>query len=154
MAFTDNEGVFGSFVKGHSDNSSRAPLIEFFARCEESLETISWIDRVPSLYCCPIQQTICPGAKSSMVHLEPTSSSSFLRVRFREFLGEWGTRVQGVAGCAALTWDVQIVVLLSKPSDAPCHLRGKQVSDPCVCVRAAIFHICFNEDVKIGYILK
>ena len=61
MAFTDNEGVFGSFVKGHSDNSSRAPLIEFFARCEESLETISWIDRVPSLYCCPIQQNLSRG---------------------------------------------------------------------------------------------
>ncbi|CAE7241857.1 unnamed protein product [Symbiodinium sp. CCMP2592] len=48
VIFTDNEGVFGSFVRGHSDNASCAALIDFFACCEESLETICWLDRVPS----------------------------------------------------------------------------------------------------------
>ncbi|CAE7763397.1 car [Symbiodinium sp. CCMP2592] len=45
VIFTDNEGVFGSFVRGHSDNASCAALIDFFACCEESLETICWLDR-------------------------------------------------------------------------------------------------------------
>ncbi|CAE7235623.1 unnamed protein product [Symbiodinium sp. CCMP2592] len=49
VAFTDNEGVFGSFVRGHSDNSVCASLIDFFARSEEDLEVICWLDRVPSL---------------------------------------------------------------------------------------------------------
>ena len=49
VAFTDNEGVFGSFIRGHSDNPMCASLIDNFARCEESLETICWIERVPSL---------------------------------------------------------------------------------------------------------
>ena len=48
VVFTDNEGVFGCFVRGHSDDIMCIPLIEFFERCEESLETICWIDRVPS----------------------------------------------------------------------------------------------------------
>ena len=48
VIFTDNEGVFGCFVRGHSDDIMCTPLIDFFARCEESLETICWIDRVPS----------------------------------------------------------------------------------------------------------
>ena len=48
VVFTDNQGVFGCFVRGHSDDIMCIPLIDFFARCEESLETICWIDRVPS----------------------------------------------------------------------------------------------------------
>ena len=48
VIFTDDEGVFGCFVRGHSDDSMCIPLIDFFAKCEESLETICWIDRVPS----------------------------------------------------------------------------------------------------------
>ncbi|CAE7204871.1 car [Symbiodinium sp. CCMP2592] len=49
VAFTDNEGVFGSFVRGHSDNPSCSTLIDFFSSSEENLEVICWLDRVPSL---------------------------------------------------------------------------------------------------------
>ena len=49
VAFTDNEGLFGSFIRGRSDNPMCATPIDNFARCEESLETICWIERVPSL---------------------------------------------------------------------------------------------------------
>ena len=48
VAFTDNEGVFGTFVRGHSDNARCSALIEFFGQSEEDLESPCWIDRVPS----------------------------------------------------------------------------------------------------------
>ncbi|CAE7385001.1 unnamed protein product, partial [Symbiodinium sp. KB8] len=37
VVFTDNEGVFGCFVRGHSDDIMYTPLIDFFAKCEDHL---------------------------------------------------------------------------------------------------------------------
>ena len=48
VAFTDKEGVFGTFVRGHSDHARCSSLVEFFGQTEEDLESPCWIDRVPS----------------------------------------------------------------------------------------------------------
>ena len=48
VIFTDNDGVLGSFIRGHSDNDVCARLIDFFGQCEEELENNCWLDRVPS----------------------------------------------------------------------------------------------------------
>ena len=48
VVFTDNDGVLGSFIRGHSDNEVCARLIDFFGQCEEELENTCWLDRVPS----------------------------------------------------------------------------------------------------------
>ena len=48
VVFTDNDGVLGSFIRGHSDNEVCAELIEYFGQCEEDLENVCWLDRVPS----------------------------------------------------------------------------------------------------------
>ena len=48
VIFTDNDGVLGSFIRGHSENDVCSRLIEFFGQCEEELENTCWMDRVPS----------------------------------------------------------------------------------------------------------
>ena len=48
VVFTDNDGVLGSFIRGHSDNDVCSRLIDFFGQCEEELENTCWLDRVPS----------------------------------------------------------------------------------------------------------
>ena len=48
VVFTDNDGVLGSFIRGHSANDVCATLIEYFGQCEEELENVCWLDRVPS----------------------------------------------------------------------------------------------------------
>ena len=48
VVFTDNDGVLGSFIRGHSDNEVCASLIEYFGQCVEDLENVCWLDRVPS----------------------------------------------------------------------------------------------------------
>ena len=48
VVFTDNEGVLGSFIRGHSANDVCSSLIEYFGQCEEELESACWLDRVPS----------------------------------------------------------------------------------------------------------
>ena len=49
VIFTDNDGVLGSFIRGHSDNDVCSRLIDFFGQCEEELENTCWLDRVPSI---------------------------------------------------------------------------------------------------------
>ena len=48
VVFTDNDGVLGSFIRGHNANDVCAILIEYFGQCEEELENVCWLDRVPS----------------------------------------------------------------------------------------------------------
>ena len=47
VVFTDNDGVLGSFIRGHSDNEVCAELIEYFGQCEEDLEHVCLLGRVP-----------------------------------------------------------------------------------------------------------
>ena len=47
VVFTDNDGVLGSFIRGHSANDVCATLIEYFGQCEEELENVCWLDRAP-----------------------------------------------------------------------------------------------------------
>ena len=49
VIFTDNDGVLGSFIRGHSGNDVCSRLIDFFCQCEEELENTCWLDRVPSI---------------------------------------------------------------------------------------------------------
>ena len=46
--FTDNEGVFGTFVRGHSEVRRCAQLLDFFCQREEELGVTCWLERVPS----------------------------------------------------------------------------------------------------------
>ena len=46
--FTDNEGVFGTFVRGHSEVRRRAQILDFFCQREEELGITCWLESVPS----------------------------------------------------------------------------------------------------------